>query len=95
MIQREFPDADTWQYYEAVGCNDCGKRGYRGRCAIHEFLEVTPTIANMVHPDTADADLRAVAIEEGMPTLIVSGFERVKAGLSTFEEVMRVAAGEH
>jgi type IV pilus assembly protein PilB len=95
VIQQEFPDADTWTYYEPVGCDICGHRGFKGRAAVHEFLAVNAKISEMIHPDVDDAELRRVSIEEGMPTLQKSGFERVKAGLSTFEEVMRVAAGEH
>lgn len=95
VIQKFYPDADTWQYYEPVGCNECGGRGYRGRCAIFEFLEVTPKVARVINPSTSDAVLRETAIEAGMEPLAMSGFSRVRAGLSSFVEVMKVASGEH
>ena len=94
VIQKFFPDADTWQYYEPVGCNECGGRGYRGRCAIFEFLEVTPKVAAVINPETPDSVLRDVAIENGMEPLVMSGFSRVRDGLSSFVEVMKAAAGD-
>ena len=95
VISKVFEDADQWTYYESVGCDHCRNIGYRGRCAVFEFLETTPAITEMIDPETPDTELRKVAIEEGMETLEVNGFRRIKAGITTFEEVMRVAAGSH
>jgi general secretion pathway protein E len=94
VIQKFFPDADTWQYYQPVGCSECGGRGYRGRCAIFEFLEVTSKIAPVINSETSDAVVRETAIAAGMEPLIMSGFSRVRDGVSTFVEVMKVAAGD-
>lgn len=95
VIAHYFDDVDQWQYYKTEGCSDCSNRGYRGRCAIFEFLEVTPNIADMIKPNVSNADMRRLAIKEGMEPLVHNGFQRVKAGLSSFEEVMRVAGGGH
>jgi type II secretory ATPase GspE/PulE/Tfp pilus assembly ATPase PilB-like protein len=91
VISKYYPDAESWTYYEPVGCNECGQRGFRGRCAIFEFLEVVPAVANAINPETPDAVLRELAIKSGMDTLMKNGLSRVRAGLSTFEEVLRVA----
>lgn len=95
VIQHYFPDADQWEFFEAVGCNECGQRGYRGRAAIFEFLEVNGAVANLINPDMSDNALREACIKEGMSPLIQSGFARIRDGITTFEEVMRVASGEH
>lgn len=93
IISRYFDDAADWTYYKPVGCQECGQRGYRGRCAVFEFLEVTPGIGEMIKPAISAADLRKVALDEGMETLMRNGFRRVRDGVTSFEEVMRVGAG--
>jgi type II secretory ATPase GspE/PulE/Tfp pilus assembly ATPase PilB-like protein len=95
IISRHFPDARDWTYYEPAGCEHCRKTGYRGRSAVLEFLEVTPEITQMIKPEIPDTELRKTAIASGMETLEINGFRRVKAGITTFEEVMRISAGSH
>ncbi len=95
FIKKYFDDADTWKFYKPVGCRECGGRGYRGRCAVFEFLEVTPVVADMIKPSVSAADLRKVALNDGMESLMHNGFRRVRDGVTSFAEVMRVGAGEH
>lgn len=95
IISQYFDDAKDWTFYEPVGCPECGGRGYRGRCAVLEFLEVTPGVAERIKPSISAADLRAFAISDGMESLMHNGFRRVRDGITSFEEVMRVGAGEH
>jgi type II secretory ATPase GspE/PulE/Tfp pilus assembly ATPase PilB-like protein len=95
VISRLFPDAGEWIYYEPVGCEHCRQIGYRGRCAVFEFLEVTSEIKEMIHPEVSDLDLRKTAIDLGMETLETNGFRQIKAGITTFSEIMKIAAGSH
>jgi type IV pilus assembly protein PilB len=95
FVISQFPDAGDWTYYEPKGCVECGNRGYKGRCAIFEFLEVTPPIGDIIRPGISNAEIRKVAIQEGMETLTQNALRRVKEGVSTVEEVIRTAGGGH
>ncbi|MBS3957735.1 MAG: Flp pilus assembly complex ATPase component TadA [Clostridiales bacterium] len=76
--------------YRARGCNKCNNIGYRGRMGVHEVLTMSETLERMtVESATAD-DLRRQAISEGMKTLRDDGFEKVRMGVTSIEEIMRV-----
>ncbi len=92
VLSRYFPDAGTWVLQHGTGCEKCGRAGYRGRTAIVEFLRASEAIAGLVQNQVSDRQVRDKAIEEGMDTLLLSGFHRVKAGVTTLEEVLSVCA---
>jgi type IV pilus assembly protein PilB len=76
--------------YEARGCPRCSNTGYRGRQGIYEAMLVTDEIRSLVI-ERAPADaIRSVALRNGMRTLAQDGFEKVKQGMTTIEEVARV-----
>ena len=72
-----FPDAASWTFYHGEGCNQCRNRGYKGRRAIYEFLEVTPQIREMVHNETDDLTLRKAAIEGGTLPAVLNASNEV------------------
>ncbi len=77
--------------YKPVGCLECRMTGFLGRVGIYETLLHTPTIKEMI---TAGADLAALreqAMKEGMKPLRVSGAMKVAVGLTTIDEVLKVA----
>ncbi len=79
---------------EAVGCERCRKLGFRGRVAIFEILKVSEEIhEHIVKRDSARL-IRQTAVAQGMRTLMQSGWEHVKGGTTTLEEVMRFAEVE-
>ena len=65
--------------------------GYFGRVGLYEIMTVTPAIRRLVHNEVDDAKLREQAFREGMKPLRVSGASKIAAGLSTIEEVVKVA----
>jgi type IV pilus assembly protein PilB len=73
------------------GCNKCDSSGYKGRMGIFELLVVSDTIAHAALENNPASKLQAIAVEEGMLTLVQDGFLRVLSGETTLEEVMRVA----
>ncbi|MCA1981265.1 GspE/PulE family protein [Nocardioides nematodiphilus] len=77
--------------YRAVGCSFCSGTGYRGRVALHEVMTVSPEIERLAVLRSAAADLRRTALEQGMVPLREDGFAKVLAGITTLEEVLRVA----
>ena len=85
------PHAESWNFMKGQGCLKCSNRGYRGRQAIFEFLEVTDPIREMIVRGTGTVELRERAIQEGMQTLLVNGMMRVRSGDTTVEEVLAAA----
>jgi type IV pilus assembly protein PilB len=78
--------------YHGKGCDACGGTGYRGRVGIYELLEVTPAIRELIVARASSADLNAAAVKEGMITMFDDGFAKVMTGMTTVEELLRVAA---
>jgi general secretion pathway protein E len=79
------------QIYQAFGCTECRHTGYSGRIGIYEIFENTPALKKLMIADCDIGVLQKQAIREGMRTLRFSGAEKVAAGLTTIEEVLRVA----
>jgi general secretion pathway protein E len=81
--------------FKPVGCLDCRNTGFKGRQGIYEILTMSPAVQQFIKED---CDLRAMRIQgmkEGMRTLRLSGAQKVAAGMTTIEEVMRVAPIPH
>jgi type IV pilus assembly protein PilB len=76
--------------FRAKGCRKCNDIGYRGRMGIHEVMTMSETMERMTVENASTDELMAQAIEEGMKTLKVDGFEKVRMGLTSIEEIMRV-----
>jgi len=73
------------------GCGHCQKGGYRGRTGIHEMMMITSKIREMIFDNKSTTDIRKVAIDETMKTLYVDGMEKAMKGVTTIEEIFRVA----
>jgi type IV pilus assembly protein PilB len=84
------PDEGPVTIYRAVGCKVCSETGYRGRLSINEVLLVSEEIQRMVVEHRPSDEIRRLAVEQGMRTLRQDGMEKVKLGLTTLEEVLRV-----
>ena len=74
-----------------VGCLECRKTGYMGRVGIYEVMPLSQDLKDMISHNAELSDIRKQAMKEGMRTLRLSGAQKVAAGLTTAEEVMRVA----
>jgi len=79
------------QLRQAVGCPECRHTGYRGRIGIYEILRMTPPMRAQIGPQTDIDAIRRLGVKDGMEPLRVSGARKVHAGLTTVEEVLRVA----
>ena len=80
--------------YAGEGCNECGKTGYRGRVAIHEFLSLNTQIREMVMNEAKESEIEAASVAMGCHTLMGSGVSKVAGGLTTLEEVLKIALDE-
>ena len=76
---------------KAVGCVECRNTGFRGRSGIYEMLTITPKLRKLITHDTDLPMLRNMAYQEGMQPLMLNGAEKVAAGLTTIEELLKVA----
>jgi type IV pilus assembly protein PilB len=78
--------------YKPVGCPSCSKTGYRGRIAVHEVMTVSEEIERLTVAHASSADIAAAAREQGMITLREDGWTKVRMGLTSIEEILRVVA---
>ncbi len=76
---------------EPVGCDKCGKTGYKGRTAIHEIMKNNDEIKAYIQGGKIDElELRRLAVKNGMKTMFQDGLEKVLLGITTLEEIERV-----
>jgi type IV pilus assembly protein PilB len=76
--------------YEPVGCSRCNQSGYRGRVGIYSVMKMSELIKEMTVAQAAEAEIEAAARKEGMFTLREDGVDKVRSGLTSLEEVIRV-----
>ncbi len=76
--------------YRGRGCQACGQTGYAGRVGIYELLRMTPTIKELIHRKSTEAELRKAAGLAGTRFLLEDAMEKVRQGITTMEEVLRV-----
>lgn len=79
------------KFYKGKGCPDCGNSGYFGRVGIFEAMPVTEKIGKLILERASSSDIEKQAREEGMITLKQDGYLKVVEGITTVEEVLRVA----
>jgi len=79
------------KFRKGKGCNSCQKTGYRGRIGIYEMLMIDARVRQMIFENTSTNLVRDYAISKGMSTLYMDGLDKVAQGITTFEEVLRVA----
>jgi general secretion pathway protein E len=91
-VRERFSRSETEVWYRATGCPACQGTGFRGRTTIIEALQMTDRVRTKVL-ERADAhSIEKVAVSEGMRTMLEHGLQRVAAGVTTLEEVLRVAS---
>ncbi|TFB48428.1 GspE/PulE family protein [Cryobacterium tagatosivorans] len=78
--------------YQPVGCASCSNTGYRGRVAVHEVMTVSEEIERLTVARASSADISRAAREQGMLTLREDGWAKVRLGLTSIEEILRVVA---
>ena len=85
----KLPRPDT--IYQASGCLECRMTGFRGRTGLYEMLPITPALKKLVTKDADLAKIKAQAYKDGMQPLRISGAEKIAAGLTTLDEVLKTA----
>ena len=82
-------EAKALKTYKGKGCTTCNNTGYKGRIGLYEVMEVTDEIRELILIGASALELRKKAIEDGMITLRESGLHKIRAGVTTIEEVVR------
>jgi general secretion pathway protein E len=80
----------TVELKRGKGCKECRKTGYSGRMGVFEIFPMSEKIKKLVMEKATDAELRKVAIREGMTTLQEDAWRKVREGLTTVAEALRV-----
>jgi type IV pilus assembly protein PilB len=76
-------------FYGPGGCDEC-TQGYKGRVGIYEVMPISPEMQKIIINGGNTLDLREQMMKEGIKTLTQSGMDKVRQGLTSFEEVIRV-----
>ena len=80
----------TCDFMEGAGCFECGGTGFRGRTAIHELLDLSDRIREMILDRRPTSEIKRAAREEGMTFLRESAVEKVRRGITTLREINKV-----
>jgi type IV pilus assembly protein PilB len=79
----------TFKLFKGRGCGVCNGTGYKGRVGLYEVMEISEGIRDLIMVGATAVEIKRKALEEGMLTLRMSGLEKIKAGITTVEEVLR------
>ncbi len=90
LVSEGFEEAMDCKFYRGTGCDECRYTGYFGRTGIFELLVMDEAIRELVLRKAPSDEIRQVAIEHGMHTLLQDGLRKVLLGITTIEEVERV-----
>lgn len=82
---------ESMTFYEGKGCTMCGGTGYKGRTALFEYILVTPAMQTLIVKKPSTQEIRRLARTEGSASLFEDGVLKVKNGITTIEELLRVA----
>jgi type IV pilus assembly protein PilB len=77
-------------FYEGEGCIECAGTGYKGRTAIHELLDLTDRIRELILEKKPTSEVRRAAREEGMRFLRESALAKIRNGVTTLKEINKV-----
>ena len=91
-LKRAKDDAPVTSLNRAAGCEHCNHIGYRGRVGVHEMLEMTNRLRQQISEGAGADVVNMTARNQGMRTLFEDCAEKVKAGVTSLEEALRVSA---
>jgi type IV pilus assembly protein PilB len=87
-------DAQSIRTYKGEGCRTCNGTGYKGRIGMYEVMEIGEEVQELILVGASAREIRRKAMEEGMLTLRQSGLAKIKAGMTTLDEVLRETVGD-
>jgi type IV pilus assembly protein PilB len=91
VIPKEAKKFTDLKFFRGSGCDKCSSTGYKGRLGIHEILEVTPAIGEMIIKHSSTQELQDAAESAGMILMWQDGFIKAVQGITTIDEILRVS----
>ena len=82
-------ETKTMKTFKGKGCATCNNTGYKGRIGLYEVMEITDELRELILIGASALELRKKAVDDGMITLRESGLHKIRAGVTTIEEVVR------
>jgi type IV pilus assembly protein PilB len=82
-------EAKTIQTFKGEGCKTCSATGYKGRIGLYEVMDISESIQELILVGASAREIKRKSVEEGMMTLRQSGLAKIKAGMTTLDEVLR------
>jgi type IV pilus assembly protein PilB len=79
---------------KGTGCRKCNNSGYKGRMPIFEILQMTPALRKAIIQEKTNAEMKAIAIKNGLVTLRASALKRLRDGFTTVEEVVNTSISD-
>ncbi len=86
-----FPKSQEPKLFKGKGCEVCGLSGYHGRIGIFEVMPITDKVAQLILQKTDATTIERQAVAEGKLTMTPDGYLKVLEGVSTLDEILRVA----
>lgn len=90
MLQKLGWDVPGFSFTRGKGCKACHGSGYRGRVGIYEILHMTPLVREAINSGSSELEIRKAAVQSGMVPLVQAAREKIRLGITTPEEVLRV-----
>lgn len=90
ILKKKFgPRIARQDFYKGKGCSECGMSGYKGRVGIYEVLVITTEVRKLALKHVTSEEIEELAVKEGMVTMLEDGLDKISAGITTIEEVLR------
>jgi type II secretory ATPase GspE/PulE/Tfp pilus assembly ATPase PilB-like protein len=90
-VIKYLPAKKALTLYEGKKCEVCGFTGYKGRTSIYEVIKITPTLQDLIVKRPSAQEIWKLARKEGARSVFEDGLEKVMNGLTTIEELVRIA----
>jgi len=94
MTESGLISSEGINFYHGKGCEKCLHTGYKGRIGIFEIMLPDDEIRALIVSKASSTDIRKAAIKNGMRSIKEDGIEKVKSGVTTLEEILRVTQQE-
>jgi len=91
---KEYFKEQTITLYKGKGCSACGGLGYKGRVGVFEIIKITPEIENLILKNPSNSKIWELAEKQGVRSLFHDGIKKVKNGVTSLEELLRVVSPE-
>ena len=89
-MQKYFPNEKNLRVYKGKGCDLCHGTGYVGRVGIFEVLLVDDEMKTAIVAKKESSEIKKIAVKNGMTTMLEDGIGKVKQGITTIDEIIRV-----